>query len=150
MLCVLYLLFADFFLAEHKTRRTRTICTFVGVPRTRVRRTEYLLKRSESGVPKRGGGYSLLDGNVPRRPSYGVYISRLIRFARVCSHVDDFNTRNKCLTAKLLKQGYRYHKVFSKFFRRHYELISKFNDGLKSLKYFIFFTSRPIGTKILW
>ena len=70
------------------------------------------------------------------RPSYGVYISQLIRFARVCSHVDDFNTRNKCLTAKLLKQGYRYHKLrkaFSKFYRRHYELISKFNVGLKSL-----------------
>ena len=77
-----------------------------------------------------------LEGDVPRRPSYGVYISQLIRFARVCSHVDDFNTRNKCLTAKLLKQGYLYHKLrkaFSKFFRRHYEFISKFNVGLKSL-----------------
>ena len=79
--------------------------------------------------------FPFLDGDVPRRPSYGVYISQLIRFARVCSHVDDFNTRNKCLTAKLLKQGYRYHKLrkaFSKFYRRHYELISKFNVGLKS------------------
>ena len=41
-----------------------------------------------------------------------------------------------CLTAKLLKQGYRYHKLrkaFSKFYHRHYELISKFNVGLKSL-----------------
>ena len=54
--------------------------------------------------------FPFLDGDVPRRPSYGVYISQLIKFARVCSHVDDFNTRNKCLTAKLLKQGYRYHK----------------------------------------
>ena len=53
--------------------------------------------------------FPFLDGDVPRRPSYGVYISQLIRFSRVCSHVDDFNTRNKCLTAKLLKQGYRYH-----------------------------------------
>ena len=64
--------------------------------------------------------FPFLDGDVPRRPSYGVYISQLIRFARVCSHVDDFNTRNKCLTAKLLKQGYRYHKLrkaFSKFYR---------------------------------
>ena len=43
--------------------------------------------------------FPFLDGDVPRRPSYGVYISQLIRFARVCSHVDDFNTRNKCLTA---------------------------------------------------
>ena len=80
--------------------------------------------------------FPFLDGDGSRRPSYGVYISQLIRFARVCSHVDDFNTRNKCLTAKLLKQGYRYHKLrkaFSKLYRRHYELISKFNVGLKSL-----------------
>ena len=63
-------------------------------------------------------------------------ISQLIRFARVYSHVEDFNARNKCLTAKLLKQGYRYHKLrkaFFKFYRRHYEFISKFNVGLKSL-----------------
>ena len=38
-----------------------------------------------------------------------VYISQLIRFARVSSHVADFNARNKSLTAKLLQQGYRYH-----------------------------------------
>ena len=80
--------------------------------------------------------FPFFDGDVPRRPSYRVFISQLIRFARVCSHVYDFNTRNKCLTAKLLKQGYRYHmlrKAFSKFYRRHYELISKFSVGLKSL-----------------
>ena len=79
--------------------------------------------------------FPFLDDDVPRRPFYGVYISQLIRFARVCSQVDDFNTRNKCLTAKLLEQGYRYHKLrkaFSKFYRRHYELILKFNIGLKS------------------
>ena len=52
-----------------------------------------------------------LDGAFPRRASYGVYISQLIRFARVCNHVADFNARNKCLTAKLLQQGYRYHKL---------------------------------------
>ena len=61
--------------------------------------------------------FPFLDGDVPRR-----------------SHVDDFNTRNKCLTAKLLKQGYhKLRKTFSKFYRRHYELISKFNVGSKSL-----------------
>ena len=40
------------------------------------------------------------------------------------------------LTQKLLKQGYRYHKLcktFSKFYRRYYDLISKFQVGLKSL-----------------
>ena len=39
--------------------------------------------------------FHILDGNVPRRPSNGVYISQLIRFARVSSHEDDFNARNK-------------------------------------------------------
>ena len=34
------------------------------------------------------------DGDVPSSPSYGVYISQLIRFARVCSNDDDFNNRN--------------------------------------------------------
>ena len=55
--------------------------------------------------------------------------------SRVCNHVADFNARNKCLTAKLLQQGYRYRKLrksFPKFYRRHYELISKFNVGLKT------------------
>ena len=68
--------------------------------------------------------FPFLDGDVQRRPSYGEYISQLIRFARVCSHVDDFNTRNKCLTDKLLKQGYQYHKLrkpFSKLYRQHNE-----------------------------
>ena len=40
------------------------------------------------------------------------------------------------LTAKLLQQGYRYHKLrktFFKFYIRHYELVSKFNVGLKTL-----------------
>ena len=66
----------------------------------------------------------------------GVYISQLIRFASVSSHVADFNARNKSLTAKLLQQGYWYHKLrktFSKFYRRHYELASKFNVGLKHI-----------------
>ena len=59
--------------------------------------------------------FPFLDGDVPRSPSYGVYISQLIRFARVCSNVDDFNNRNLFLTAKLLKQGFRYHKIRKAF-----------------------------------
>ena len=80
--------------------------------------------------------FLFLDGDVPRSTSYGDYISHLIRFARVSSHVADCNARNKSLTAKLLQQGYRYHKLrktFSKFYRRHYELVSKFNVGLRTL-----------------
>ena len=55
--------------------------------------------------------FSFLDGDVPRSPSYGVYISQHVRFARVCSIIDGFNNRNLLLTAKLFNQGYRYHKI---------------------------------------
>ena len=65
--------------------------------------------------------FPFLDGDVPRSTSYGVYISQLIRFVRASSYITDFNTRNKLLTQKSLKQAYRYHKLrktFSKFYRR--------------------------------
>ena len=50
--------------------------------------------------------------------------------------ITDFNTCNKLLTQKLLKQGFLYHKLhktFSKFCRRYYDFISKFQVGLKFL-----------------
>ena len=40
------------------------------------------------------------------------------------------NYRNKALTAKLLRQGYRY---FSKFYRRHSALLEKYSVSLKTL-----------------
>ena len=61
--------------------------------------------------------FPFLDGDVPQGTSYGVYISQLICFARASSDISDFSFRNKALTAKLLKQDYRYHtlcKAFSK------------------------------------
>ena len=80
--------------------------------------------------------FPLLDGDVPRTTSYGVYNSQLIRFARASSHGADFNTRNKLLTQKLLTTGYQYHKLrktFSKFYTQYYDLISKFQIELKSI-----------------
>ena len=80
--------------------------------------------------------FPFLDGDVPRSTSYGVYISRLIRFAGASGCVADFGTRNKLLTQKLLGQGCRCHrlrKAFSEFYRRCFGLISKFQVGLKSL-----------------
>ena len=82
--------------------------------------------------------FPFLDGDDPRSASYGVYISQLIRFARVSSHVVDFNTRNKVLTAaKLPRQGYRYHKLrnaFSKFYWRHFDIVSKYNFFCKAFQ----------------
>ena len=80
--------------------------------------------------------FLFLDGDVSRSTSYAVYISQLIRFALVSIHVDDFNTRDKDLTAKLLKQRYRYHKLrkaFSKLDRWHVKLVYEYNVGLETL-----------------
>ena len=66
--------------------------------------------------------FPFLDGDIPHSTSYGVDTLQLIRFARASSYVTDFNIHNKLLllTQKLLKQGYRHHKLrktFSKFYR---------------------------------
>ena len=82
--------------------------------------------------------YSTMSTSM--RPCSPLELRLLLTFANsFCTHIrglSDFNTRNKLLTQKLLKQGYRYHKLrktFSKFYRRYYDLISKFQVGLKSL-----------------
>ena len=59
---------------------------------------------------------------------------QFIRFARAYSNVSDFNCRNKALTDKFLNQGCRYQKLrkaFSTFYRRHSELVEKYNVSLR-------------------
>ena len=78
--------------------------------------------------------FPFLDGDVPRSISYGVYICQLIRFARASSYITDFNTRNKLFTQNFLNKaiGIINFANFSKFYRGYYDLISKFQVGLKS------------------
>ena len=79
--------------------------------------------------------FPFLDGDVPGVPHMG-YTYLNIRFARASSNLNDFNYRNKALTAKLLRQGYRYFKLrkaFSKFYRRHSALLEKYSVSLKTL-----------------
>ena len=59
--------------------------------------------------------FPFLNGDVSRSTSYRVYFVQLIRFDRATSYVADFNTRNKLLTQKFLKQGYWYHKLHKTF-----------------------------------
>ena len=59
--------------------------------------------------------FPFLDGDDPCTISYA-FTSQLIRFARVFSHFDDLNARNRRLKAKLLQQGYRYHTLRKVFF----------------------------------
>ena len=64
-------------------------------------------------------------------PAYGVYNSQLVRLARYCTSVSDFNSKNLQLTSKLQTQGYRYRKLrktFGKLFRSYSDLVSKFGE----------------------
>jgi len=75
-----------------------------------------------------------LDGDIPLSPSYGT--SQLIRFARVCNKVEDFNDRNSIISRKLWKQVFLYHKLrktFAKFYNRHFDLVEPFIYSLINL-----------------
>ena len=77
--------------------------------------------------------FSYLSSNIPSGPSYGVYISQLTRYARCCSHFDDFRYRHKCLVDRLLSQGYialRLEKSFKKFYGRYQDLIEKYQRSV--------------------
>ena len=79
--------------------------------------------------------FPFLDGDVPQSPSYGVYI--YLNLFALPKHLRMLLTSiivTIFLTAKLLKQGYWYHKLrkaFSKFYRWHFELIEKYHVSLK-------------------
>ena len=79
--------------------------------------------------------FQFLNGDASRAPPYSVNISQLIRFT-----IWPTNARNKSLTAKLFKQGYRHHKLKVVFFLNCN--VSIYDTGLKSLLW-------PIGTWIL-
>jgi hypothetical protein len=60
--------------------------------------------------------------NIPLSPADGVYISQLIRCARACSTYDQFFSRSRLLTDKLMLQGFlqsRLMSAFRKFYGRY-------------------------------
>jgi hypothetical protein len=51
--------------------------------------------------------------NIPASPAYGVYISKVIRYARVSSNYSDFLKRHLHLRNRLLDQGYEKDSPYS-------------------------------------
>jgi len=77
-----------------------------------------------------------LSSNIPLSPAYGVYISQLVRMARICDNSQKLNRRNKLLTHRLLQQGFEYHRLrrtWKKFCSRYPRLFKKFHSSIKSL-----------------
>ena len=66
--------------------------------------------------------------NIPASAAYGVYISQLIRYSRVCTKYSDFLDRAQLLTQKLLKQGYVAPRLMSSlqiFNERHHNRVDR-------------------------
>ena len=73
--------------------------------------------------------FPYLSSNISESPAYGVFVSQLIRYARVGSKYEDFLFRGSSLVSKLLKQGYSSRTTFRKFYGRHTDLVHKFDTS---------------------
>ena len=75
--------------------------------------------------------------NIPEKPAYGVYASRIICFARACDHYPDFSERHKALCETLLKQGYKYSllcKQLHSTYVKHKMLFEKYSKSVEDIK----------------
>ena len=75
--------------------------------------------------------FPFLDSNIPTKPAYGVYISRLVRIGRICDRYEDFKERHRILATRLLKQGYKYDQLCSYFKRFSSKYKDKFRIEIK-------------------
>ena len=82
------------------------------------------------------GGVTRMDSNIPSKPAYGVVISQLVRYLRICCNYQDFVYRSKLLTTRLLKQGYVYQKLcstYKTFVHRYPRALQKYGRCLKNI-----------------
>ena len=73
--------------------------------------------------------FPYLSSNITEANAYGVLVSQLICYARVCSKYEDFLFKGSILVTKLLKQGYSSCKrqtTIRKFHGRHTYLVHKY------------------------
>ena len=80
--------------------------------------------------------FPFMCSNIPAAPAYGVYISQLIRYSRVCGTYDDFLDRELLLTRKLLNQGFLLVTLKSslrKFYGRHHDLVDRYGISVSQM-----------------
>ena len=80
--------------------------------------------------------FPFLSSNIPSGPSYGVYISQLIKYARCCSYYDDFRYCHKCLVERLFSQAKTalwLEVSFKKIYGEYEDLIEKYPRSVKEM-----------------
>ena len=81
-----------------------------------------------------------MDSNIPANPAYGVYISQLVRYARICTSKVDFVNRLRGLSLRLRQQGFLpklLQRTFTKFFNRHGLIVGKNGATLREMRFAI-------------
>ena len=81
--------------------------------------------------------FPYIDSNIPANLAYGVYISQLVRYARICTSKLDFVHRLRRLSTRLLHQGFKstlLGKSLPKFFKRHGAIIEKYGITLREMR----------------
>ena len=84
--------------------------------------------------------YPDLNSNIPRNPSYGVFISQLVRFCDVNNQCDNFLTDIKLLAHKFLKQNFDATTLkakFRNFYCNNIWRLSKFGSDIQDALSFI-------------
>ena len=87
-----------------------------------------------------------MDSNIPANPAYGVYISQLMRYVRICTSKLDFIHRLRQLSSRFLHQGFKstlLRKSFTKFFKGHGAIIEKYGTTLREIRLAIQIGSTP-------
>ena len=78
-----------------------------------------------------------MDSNIPANPAYGIYISQLVRYARISTSKADFLHRLCQVSSRLHRQGFKSAfllKSLTKFFNRHGAIIGKFDTTQRELR----------------
>ena len=81
--------------------------------------------------------------NIPAQPTYGIYISQLLRIVRICNIVSDFYVEAIRLTNEFIKKGFlknRLHNLFNKFVNNYPKEWGKYGVPLNMYDYFKWFS----------
>ena len=92
--------------------------------------------RQEGGLCISDSQLPHMDSNIPANPAYGVYISQLVRYARICTSKVDFINRLRGLslsqTTRLWNQSTW--EFINKFVNRHGLIVEKYGAGLREMR----------------
>ena len=78
-----------------------------------------------------------MDSNIPANPAYGVYITQLVRYARIYASKVDFINRLRGLSLRLRQQGFETNllqKSVNKFFNSHGLIVGKYGAVLRETR----------------